>query len=318
VFGTPRRTPSLTTEYFTNYVSKLIEEDEEFFNPFHEEPVVTMNPLWEEDFEFENELYDPLITDLNPLFQNRIFYESMEKQFIMGIIDAVVLGEHQHDKKAYKNTFVGSQVVQYLSLFYDLCEEDCLFIAEELMNKFAIKHVKVTPKIFDMEGIYYWVGRNISPNIINHYNTDPSFVYEPKVHEDTILREIYANWKEICVQFVKVSSKRHNKISYKLISVSQPYLALKRELSKLQKFDPMVLTANERKAFFINLYNIMVVDSLIICGRPNSIIARTMFFKNKYYIVGNYKLSLDDIELCLLRENRPIPNQLFIRCRTKT
>jgi hypothetical protein len=69
----------------------------------------------------------------------------------------------------------------------------------------------------------------------------------------------------------------------------------------------------ERIAFWINLYNVIVIHGVIALGVMNSVKEYWNFFRGIYYQVGNYAFTPDDIEHGLLRGNRRPPYSLFKR-----
>ncbi len=80
---------------------------------------------------------------------------------------------------------------------------------------------------------------------------------------------------------------------------------------KLRGFDPSTLPhRNARLAFWINLYNALVLDGVIALGVQRSVTERRAgiaFFRQAAYIVGGQRVSCDDIEHGILRTNRGHP-----------
>lgn len=63
-------------------------------------------------------------------------------------------------------------------------------------------------------------------------------------------------------------------------------------------------------AFFLNLYNAMVIHAVIRIGRPGGVIDRRAFYTDFQYIVGGYHYSLSTIKNGILRLNRRQPYSL--------
>lgn len=77
-------------------------------------------------------------------------------------------------------------------------------------------------------------------------------------------------------------------------------------------FDPTTLKSrHEQLAFWINLYNALVIDAVIALGIQRSVIEGKLglltFFRRAAYNVGGYRISLDEIENGILRGNRGHP-----------
>lgn len=79
------------------------------------------------------------------------------------------------------------------------------------------------------------------------------------------------------------------------------------ELHRVNLFE---LSPDERLAFFLNLYNAMVIHAVIRVGRPQGVIERRSFSNDFQYIVGGYSYSLSTIENGILRNNRRPPYSL--------
>ncbi len=79
----------------------------------------------------------------------------------------------------------------------------------------------------------------------------------------------------------------------------------------LREFEPAQLRATaEKLAFWINLYNVLVIHGVIALGIRRSVSERwagLAFFRQAAYCVGGQRLTLDDIEHGILRSNRGHP-----------
>lgn len=80
----------------------------------------------------------------------------------------------------------------------------------------------------------------------------------------------------------------------------------------LHRLNLLELSKEEKLAFFLNLYNAMVIHALIRIGRPEGMIARRSFFTDFQYVVGGYSYSLSSIRNDILRGSRR-PSYPFIR-----
>ena len=90
-------------------------------------------------------------------------------------------------------------------------------------------------------------------------------------------------------------------------------------LAALRQFEPRhLLTVEASQAFWINLYNALVLDAVIHFGVEESVIEGRLgilaFFRQAAYQVGRQRVSLEDIEHGILRSNRGnpyVPGRLF-------
>lgn len=101
-------------------------------------------------------------------------------------------------------------------------------------------------------------------------------------------------------------------VDYEAIKDSEEYGRYREIAAKLRDFDLAHLESEEeRTAFWINLYNTIVVDGIIALGLKSSVKECIGFFSRIKYIVSGYGFSPDDIEHGILRANERPPRWLF-------
>jgi len=93
-------------------------------------------------------------------------------------------------------------------------------------------------------------------------------------------------------------------VDYEALKDSEEYRSYRRLANGLREFDATVLVGRKEKlAFWINLYNTIVVDGIIRLGVKASVKEIPGFFRTLQYKVGQYFFSADDIEHGILRCN---------------
>jgi hypothetical protein len=98
-------------------------------------------------------------------------------------------------------------------------------------------------------------------------------------------------------------------VDYSAIKTSEKYTAYKDLTANLRGFNlSLLLDEKEKLAFWINLYNTIVVDGIISCGVKNSVREVLGFFSKIKYLIGGYSFSPDDIEHGILRTNKLKPS----------
>jgi hypothetical protein len=109
-------------------------------------------------------------------------------------------------------------------------------------------------------------------------------------------------------------------VDYARLQASDAYAALRHDLTpRLHSLDLSALaTRQQRLAFWINLYNVLVIDAAITFGVSRSVsegrLGLVSFFRRAAYDVGGQRFSANDIEHGILRANRPswtIPGPQF-------
>ena len=92
----------------------------------------------------------------------------------------------------------------------------------------------------------------------------------------------------------------------------ESYKGVARQLQRVD-LDSMAQNRNELLAFFINIYNALVIHGTIERGVPANLWARYSFFSTTAYNIGGYKFTLNDIENGILRGNRASMATLYMR-----
>ena len=115
---------------------------------------------------------------------------------------------------------------------------------------------------------------------------------------DVLLRKHTANIKIEAVDAVT------GKVNYTKLKTSEAYQDYRRLTASLPAFDLAKLASREQKlAFWLNLYNALVIDGIIHYGIRESVNELPGFFRRTAYQIGDYRFCLDDIEHGILRAN---------------
>lgn len=100
----------------------------------------------------------------------------------------------------------------------------------------------------------------------------------------------------------------HGRVDYARLRASPTYAEYCRCARRLQSFDPVTLgSREERLAFWINLYNALIVDAVIQFEVKRSVNEAPGFFWRAAYNIGGQRYCAFDIEYGILRANAPHP-----------
>ena len=101
-------------------------------------------------------------------------------------------------------------------------------------------------------------------------------------------------------------TKKTSCFDYNACKKSKTYSQLQVLARSLSEFDPLTMeTPQERKAFWINLYNALIMHLVIVEDVGKSILEVKEFFTRYQYQLSDLSLTLDQIEHGILRGNRP-------------
>ncbi len=93
-------------------------------------------------------------------------------------------------------------------------------------------------------------------------------------------------------------------VNYEGLAYSKEYTTFLSVARELPEADFSGLGESDLKGFYINLYNVMIIHSIIEIGAPRNMWARLKMNGTSAYQVGPHVLSLNDIENGILRGNR--------------
>ncbi len=97
-------------------------------------------------------------------------------------------------------------------------------------------------------------------------------------------------------------------VDYDRLRASPAYVDYRRCARQLQVFDLSVLLSREEQlAFWINLYNALIVDAVIQFGVKQSVNEVRGFFWRAAYAIGGLRFNANDIEFGVLRANASHP-----------
>lgn len=128
------------------------------------------------------------------------------------------------------------------------------------------------------------------------------------VPRERLSQEILSGIRDIKTRYYT----RRGTVDYEAIRGSGEYRQYKRLTNALRTFDPGLLRdENEKLAFWINLYNSIVVDGIVTLGIRSSVKEVMGFFSKIKYEIGGYGFSPDDMEHGILRMNARPPGHPF-------
>ena len=105
--------------------------------------------------------------------------------------------------------------------------------------------------------------------------------------------------------FFNISTGR---VNYRAMKQSERFREYLRLAASLRSFHPESLNGdNEKKAFWVNIYNILIIHGVIEFDIQNSVLEILSFFGRIGYTIGGKFFTPDDIEHGILRKNRPHP-----------
>ncbi|MEE9610116.1 MAG: DUF547 domain-containing protein, partial [Desulfatiglandales bacterium] len=101
-------------------------------------------------------------------------------------------------------------------------------------------------------------------------------------------------------------------VDYEAMKRSSEYRNYQEIAAQLKVFDPEIISSPaQKKAFWINLYNAIVVHGIVELGISSSVKEISDFFAGIYYQIGEFTFSAEEIEHGILRANARPPYGIF-------
>jgi len=156
------------------------------------------------------------------------------------------------------------------------------------------------------------------PNILNDSSRPSSPSRKgsssPAPSADSSLRLVSELNRLILALFGEFLREDGHSVDYDALSKSDQFQIYKQRVCELQRIDLVaaLATPQDKKVFFLNLYNMLLIHGFIQLGPPSSSAARGIFFSSTAYRIGlrGEVFSLNDIEHGVLRCNRRSPSSM--------
>lgn len=121
---------------------------------------------------------------------------------------------------------------------------------------------------------------------------------------ETMLRTAEELRTKINTLYAMAVDRNTNNVDYSSLVHSNDFHEYLASARKLRYFDPMLLDEQHRKAFFLNVYNSLMIHAITVMARPRSMFERISMFNSASYNIGGRPYSLNAIEHGVLRCNR--------------
>ena len=153
--------------------------------------------------------------------------------------------------------------------------------------------------------------RSIHRLLLWHYSIAPDFVLNsgPEPDSDLAVSSLAADLYRLSnLMKVEAYDSKSGKVNYAQLSTSSTYIEYRKCACHLQAFDPIILTyRKEQLAFWINLYNALIMDAVIQFDVKDSVTEVPGFFWRVAYLIGGQRYCAFDIEYGILRANASHP-----------
>mmetsp|Transcript_16956 Transcript_16956/g.48707 ORF Transcript_16956/g.48707 Transcript_16956/m.48707 type:complete len:395 (+) Transcript_16956:1-1185(+) len=206
--------------------------------------------------------------------------------------------------KIYRDCFTGRDGVDALMEHYDLEErEEAVELGRTLQKAQLLDHVCGDHDFSDSQ-LFFRLQPYRQPTVLNTFRVwtdrvDPNFM------------ALIGRLKKLMDKIEsRAASPKTGIVDYQVAESDPHYLLFEEQVCELQELCLPCIGENARRAFMINVYNLMLKHAYIKVGIPKTSLKRAGFFGNLSYNLGGTLLTFCDVEHGILRGNTHPPYHL--------
>ncbi|KAL6076199.1 DENN (AEX3) domain containing protein, variant 2 [Balamuthia mandrillaris] len=191
----------------------------------------------------------------------------------------------------------------------DLCDPRFIsraahrIVLSEVLHKLEKKHLMVLRHQNFVNENYYRIAKKLeSLGIVN--GLYQSITETPTENGCLLAEQLLGSIVSLFFAHVQPDGKS---VDWEAMRASQEFRKFEIACADLRKVDLSRLSDTERKAFFINVYNVLAIHGYVVVGFPSSSLDWRYYSRTACYDIGGLPFSLDEIQHGILRANRPFP-----------
>lgn len=219
-----------------------------------------------------------------------------------------VIGSHRRGLTVYKKSFSGDQLVDWLQKEKGMARAEASSTGQALLQK---KYMVIVRGCGQQDGSFAegkdTLYRLLEDDPHSALNTGQTAACSPiqAAELSLLVREL------ILKLFSEHLSADGKTVDYKGMSVNPAFERYCELAIQLQRVELLSLSREEKLAFFINIYNALVIHGYLRLGAPTNMWQRYRFYNYVSYLIGGEVFTLQDIENGVLRGNRKGVAQLL-------
>lgn len=198
-----------------------------------------------------------------------------------------------------RNCFTGNDLVDVIVRHFGCDRAKAVVIGKELARKHFIHHVFGGNDFQDGNKTYRFLEHELFIQKCFNFrgSADEREPQDAAAMTDKLAKILYA-----ILETYASEDRRH--VDYISINNSEEFRRYLKLVQGLHRVNISALSSNERLAFFLNLYNAMVMHGMIRMGYPEGMMERKPLVTDFLYLVGGHPYSLGTIKNGILRSNR--------------
>ncbi|KAA8499239.1 Glutaredoxin [Porphyridium purpureum] len=206
--------------------------------------------------------------------------------------------DRKYRMKTHRRCFVGSEATDYVMREFGVSRPDAVQVLSQLNNLNFFRHV-LDEHDFEDAQLFYRLHVHETPMVLNTVRVWRDRVDAPMV---TITH---------CKKMMDALETRHSNsqgmVDLAAMVQDGQFRAFCEATCELQRFSMRDMKPDEKLAFVINCYNVMLKHAFAAVGEPTSSATRGAFFDTVKYNIGGDDYSFNDLENGILRANHRPP-----------
>ncbi|XP_032229397.2 uncharacterized protein LOC5505107 [Nematostella vectensis] len=199
--------------------------------------------------------------------------------------------------KTYRNSFIGREVVDWLVSTRQIEREKAIQMCKQIVERRFGHSVEGEEVEFKDDASVY---RFLEDDESNALNAGLGSLCEPRPAP-----EVGEELRHLILQlYNKHLSPDGKGVDYTAMGQSTQFQDYVKHTAELQRVNLETASREGKLAFFINIYNALVIHATVTKGPPVNLWQRYKFFNTVSYIIGGHVYCLNDIENGVLRSNR--------------
>ncbi|XP_006819587.1 uncharacterized protein LOC102804375 [Saccoglossus kowalevskii] len=208
-----------------------------------------------------------------------------------------LIKDHRSGLRVHKQSFIGKEFVDWMVQTKRVDRAKGVEMGQNLLEHHFGHHVKDSVNEFRDDNTHYRLMEDDESSALNaglSSECEPRPATELSEYLRRLILAIYSD-------FLSSDGKS---VDYKGIAESKKFNLYVKTTAELIRLDMNSLKREEKLAFFINIYNALVIHANVKVGPPVNLWQRYKFFNVVSYIIGGHVYSLQDMENGVLRSNR--------------
>lgn len=222
-------------------------------------------------------------------------------EMMADVYSGVVVKTRRYHLRKYRMCFIGSETVDWMVEALGITREQAVLLGQRMCQRKIFHHVTDDHDFKD--SYLYYRFRADDSDVTTTLNTLRQFEGEARAAAE-VAEQLRAHISAVYNKFVTANGRG---VYYAVLPSSPEFQQFVEATEELQRAEIGTLTNDEKVAFFINIYNAMVIHGRIVRGMPQGKWGRVQFFSRVSYCIGGLRYTLNDIEHGILRGNRKHP-----------